>query len=480
MSAVIRNFLFRVWQGLDGRWHVMQPSMIGKSAAKLQGGEYWQYRPDDEWDGLGYMNHVGIDNTPITADADNLSADAELSAEDPIARISVNYADDLRVALNTVDGSEDGMAGDRVQGPAMNLVRDGFFGRWETDFQPTFYEVENGSGGNDVQRETTVTLAGADSAEIMPQGKVKTKLPFIEGSTERFIQFQFYAAQRNTDVGGTDETQRHEFEIILHGETQDWYVTGAGTYSDTWASISTDDYYSQPTSGGTGIQWFHHFVRTVELPPETGWFEIILKGCYYNSTSGATGPGDITQQTTHTVTVDDVGAFPVDDAGAVDNEIDVHLTFELDSAADQVGEHLEIEREWFNWQAYRYNDADGGRAQYAPTIEFWDGSFLDWIQFPAWLEAGGVDEYHTLAEMQVREGWFKQMPRTVDKVRGTIAEAAPPEKAIYVAEVDKYFMALNVTINVVHWLTEGQWIENVRFGEDLGQPDESQGTVITV
>lgn len=474
LKTVTDNFLLRVWQGLDGRWYVMQPNMIGKTAARLEGGELWEYRPPEEEvaGSRGYIKHVGIDNTPITADETNFELESELSAEDPAARITVSFSDDLRVGLNTVDGSEKGMAGDKVQGPAMNLVRDGFFSHWQSDYDATYYEEVNGSGGNDVVRDTVVYVAGSDAAEIHPQGKVKARLPYVQGGEETFLQFQFYATQRNTADGGTDETQRHEFEIILHGDSQDWWLQSDGTFSGSWASISTGDYYSQPTSGGTGIQWAHFFVRTVEAPPESGWFEIVLKGCYYNSTSGATGPGDITQQTTHTVTVDDLGAFPVTDDGAIDNEYGGEVEFKTNQLTDPVGAHLEIERDWFNWQTYRYNDADSGRVQYAPTVQFWDGATLDWIQYPDWLEAGSANRYHTLAEMQVRQGWFKQMPRLLDKVEGELMQVAPPEKAIYLASEGKTFMALNLTIKLIEWTTEGQWIENARYDEDLGTAGE--------
>lgn len=415
------QFFFRVWQGLDNRWHVEQAPLIGKEIALGGGTEYfaWQaYDPLRDED----TEVVDIAGARRVVNVSSRRGEAELRELLDKAAGSVRYSTEEEISLYY-----------------FQFARDGWFRYWADANTPWLYQT----AGTIVQ--DTRFLADQYAANLQGSAaRLRQDFQAIGADQDVSLKWDFWAA-----IEGPT-TNNFDFEIAIepiHAGDSKYYLQSDGTWTTTPTVLNSGAIAVVPMGNPT-LTYTEIFVRNVEPIPVAGYPYIEWRGI----------------DGSHNVIIDDYWLTPVDTDGEIVQDIKFETVFVTPYPNAERSREVKISRDWLQRESRGFSFT--GYVNINPNIQVWNNALAINMPVDGWedLSDPGV-VYYDLSHLSAVRGWFEQLPYAPVRFRGRINAIAPPEYSVIIDGVE--CIAMNVTVDGVTETTEGEWTQNIRANEDL-------------
>lgn len=429
-------FLLRVFQGMDGFWHVRQAWTMASDVLSGAGGgvavidKEPVFQPP-EWQSELQVNADVLASVHILrVDLDEPGADIDRILEPPINEVQITRKRTMASESpdNAIDFLKDGSFEEPVDVDGSGSGSGSVPGR-------SVFAFWDNEGAYQDTRNTDTPEIGLYSCRLEPGDYVRQKTLYVDASTEHFWKLIFdYAILAS---GGSHSAEFSVSIDPLFPSIDDaYYLQVDGSWLASATIISTSAQAADPLADPTP-SWYTQQINSVELPPISGKLVVEF--------FGGTGSGD-----SHHVLIDRAGLLVTDNEGTPTQSVSWQSTFrQLNALAEaDVGEAfmLNITADVSIWPLQLlFMEPYDPPGILQPTLD----------QVALWIADDGSVE-SDLAKVIADKIFSLQGSRRWG-LEGTISRIIPPEAVLFYD--DTYWVCDYLRVNLFDETTSGHWIE---------------------
>lgn len=411
------QYLSRLWMGMDHRWHIAQPFLLGQDLVSGSGGQYFSYvnvdnQPATETD---EVLAVAVTDSPTTLIDTDFIDTAEVLGEDIIRRVSLARRESFSA------------------GGSIILNGDPAFEYWPALNELYHYDVPQGSILRDARGRTGFC------PQIIPPAGAQSILRYRglswPAGAPAFFHITFYWAVDATAgaPGGTDSL---EYQVYVRAfdqvNDQDYYWNDAGGAYTTVVTTNMDGPQAIEAAGSNPLTW-HQVDITIDEPfPVQGELRIDFLGW--------DGVG-----TSVYFYVDDFYTTLQDIDGNDVSEMGLDITFRV---IDQLIVRQGISQDYTREQINIESDTDGFPVQALQAAG-------TWLKLAKMIDHNG-DEYFDLARL-LFDTITGEDNSQLSRLRGTARRLLPPEDVITYQGTN--YLLLSGRLKLIPEFTDGEWIK---------------------